>query len=189
VAENLGIASIRQDQGELSMKRNMATWQSLGYALLAGILLSSLHQPAMAQDDQSVMVPPSETDSVTVPETYGGIVEGEMADEAGMIVGGAGCRPWQYGQPNLFYNYYVPNNCGGVPAQLYLAPRPVPPLVGHVYYTYQPLMPHEMMYKHSRTYRSYYDDGRGITRTHVRWTYNPLTVALQSARETVRLAR
>ena len=32
------------------------------------------------------------------------------------------CRPRTYGQPELFYNYYVPGTCGGVPAAMYLAP-------------------------------------------------------------------
>jgi hypothetical protein len=71
--------------------------------------------------------------------------------------------------PDLFYNYYVPpNGCQGVGAQLYLSPRPTPPLVGHTYITYQPLMPHEFLYKHHRTYRRY-NPGSGWTKTTVRW--------------------
>lgn len=71
--------------------------------------------------------------------------------------------------PNLFYNYYVaPGACGGVGAQLYLSPLPTPPLVGHTYITYQPLMPHEFLYSHSRTYRRYHPQG-GWTRTVVNW--------------------
>lgn len=100
-----------------------------------------------------------------------------------------GCRPWQYGRPDLFYNFYVPNHCGGVPAAMYIAPRPVPPLVGHTYYTYQPLMPHELLYPHTRTYRKWYDDGRGVTRTKVHWYCNPVTLALKSAHQTIRLPR
>jgi hypothetical protein len=79
------------------------------------------------------------------------------------------CRGYEYGRPDLFANYYVPPNCGGVGAQMYVAPLPVPPLVGHTYYTYQPLMPHEMMYKHHRRYHRYYNEGRGLTRTSVVW--------------------
>ena len=60
-------------------------------------------------------------------------------------------------QPDLFYNYYV--GPPGVPAQMYLCPRPTPPLVGHTWITYQPLMPHEFMYKHRRNYYKYYRDG------------------------------
>lgn len=60
---------------------------------------------------------------------------------------------------DLFYNYYVPGYGGGPPAQLYLSPRPTPPLVGHTYVTYQPFYPHEMLYRHHRTY--YRCGGRG----------------------------
>ncbi len=64
-------------------------------------------------------------------------------------------------QNDLFYNYYYPN-CpgavaagGGVPVQMYPCPLPVPQRVGHTYITYQPLLPHEFMYPHSRTYHRY----------------------------------
>ncbi len=85
------------------------------------------------------------------------------------------CRPRYYGQPELFYNYYIPGTCGGVPANLYVAPQPVPRSVGHTYYTYQPLMPHELLYQHHRDYYRYYDGGRGLTRTHVSWSRPPFT--------------
>ena len=67
---------------------------------------------------------------------------------------------------DMFYNYYV--GPPGVPAQLYLCPRPTPPLVGHTWITYQPLMPHEFMYKHKRSYYRYYRDG-SYTEAHVRY--------------------
>lgn len=70
--------------------------------------------------------------------------------------------------PDLFYNYYVPPGPCGVGAQLYVCPVPTPPLVGHTYYTYQPLMPHEFLYPHSRTYWRFHSDGRA-TRTLVSW--------------------
>lgn len=73
------------------------------------------------------------------------------------------------GNPDLFYNFYAQANNGGIPAQMYMSPGPVPAHVGHTYYTYQPFMPHELLYKHSRTYHRYSDEGRGFTRTHVRW--------------------
>jgi hypothetical protein len=79
------------------------------------------------------------------------------------------CRDYQYGNPDLFYNYFVPPNCGGIGAHLYPAPLPVPPHVGQVFYTYQPFLPHEYMYKHHRVYHRHYDEGRGLTRTSVRW--------------------
>lgn len=71
--------------------------------------------------------------------------------------------------PDLFYNYYVPpGGCGSVGTQLYVSPRPTPPLVGHTYVTYQPLMPHEFLYPHKRTYLRRNPQG-GWTRTSVQW--------------------
>jgi hypothetical protein len=80
------------------------------------------------------------------------------------------CNYRNYAAQDLFYNYYVGNNCGGMGAQLYLSPRPVPPFVGHTYITYQPLMPHEFMYAHHRTYHRYYNGGQGLTRTSVHYS-------------------
>jgi hypothetical protein len=75
---------------------------------------------------------------------------------------------------DLFYNYYVPS-WYGAGARLYVAPRPTPPLVGHTYVTYQPLMPHEFLYRHSRVYYRYHNqcgcqpaNGR-VTRVLVMW--------------------
>lgn len=85
------------------------------------------------------------------------------------------CQYRFYGQPDLFYNYYVPGNCGGVGAEMYLSPRPVPPLVGHTAITYQPFYPHEYMYEHGRTYHRYYNGGQGLTRTHVHYSHSPFT--------------
>ncbi len=69
----------------------------------------------------------------------------------------------------LFSDYYVPPGpCGGAPAQLYVAPRPTPPVVGHVYVTYPPLMPHEFLYKHQRVYVRQ-NPGAGFTVTRARW--------------------
>jgi hypothetical protein len=70
---------------------------------------------------------------------------------------------------DLFYNFYVPPaGCPGVGAKLYLCPRPTPPLVGHTYVTYQPLMPHEFLYQHHRVYKTQHEDAPK-TRTSVRW--------------------
>ena len=70
---------------------------------------------------------------------------------------------------DLFYNFYVPPGPnGGVGAELYLSPRPTPPLVGHTYITYQPLMPHEFLYQHRRKYIRCHPDGRR-TKTIVAW--------------------
>lgn len=71
--------------------------------------------------------------------------------------------------PASFYNYYVhPIQPDGVGAELYLSPRPVPPLVGHTYITYEPLSPHEFLYRHSRTYWRY-NPGAGWTRARISW--------------------
>jgi hypothetical protein len=119
---------------------------------------------------------------------YGGA---GAASYGGVPYGGIdyGCRPWEYGRPDLFYNFYASNNCGGVPAEMYLAPLPVPPHVGHTYYTYQPLMPHEFMYPHYRTYRKYYNQGRGMNRTKVTWHCNPIVQAGKNAAYLVRIPR
>jgi hypothetical protein len=87
-------------------------------------------------------------------------------------------QPWtEQSHPDVFYNYYVPGN-GGVPAQAYPAPLPAPAVAGWTYYTYQPLMPHEFLYHHRRTYYQYYDQGRGLNRTTVRWYGTPVRSAL-----------
>ena len=71
--------------------------------------------------------------------------------------------------PNLFYNYYVPPvGHPGVGAQLYVSPRPTPPMVGHTYVTYEALMPHEFLWKHHRVYWRYHPDGKR-TRVQVCW--------------------
>lgn len=101
---------------------------------------------------------------------YGGGAGGYGAGAVGYdpYAGATGyCRDRAYPQPDLFYNFYAHGPCGGYPAQMYVSPKPVPPHVGHTYITYQPLMPHEFMYKHHRTYHQYYDGGRGLTRAKV----------------------
>lgn len=58
--------------------------------------------------------------------------------------------PYQeYGPTISSYNYYVG---GGWPAQMYPCPRPVPAYVGHTYITYEPLAPHNFLYRHRRVY-------------------------------------
>lgn len=83
---------------------------------------------------------------------------------------------------NLFQQYYTPAGASQVTAGLYPAPHWVPANGGHTYYTYQALMPHEMMYQHSRNYynyqagpEAYYQDmcqcggGGSLNITKVRW--------------------
>jgi hypothetical protein len=72
-------------------------------------------------------------------------------------------------QKDLFYNYYAqPGPYNGAAAQMYVSPRPVPARVGHTWVTYQPFMPHEYTYKHSRAYYTY-NPGAGWRRTNVRY--------------------
>jgi hypothetical protein len=99
--------------------------------------------------------------------TVGGLNASEAQAQHPGAVGSYGCiRP--YSRADLFYNYYAPPCGDGVGAQLYVSPRPVPQHVGHTYITYQPLMPHEFLYKHHRTYFRYHP-GSGVTKTKVHW--------------------
>ena len=99
------------------------------------------------------------------------------------------CREFQYGQPDLFYNYFVNPACGGVGSSLYVAPGPIPQSVGHTYVTYQPLMPHEFMYPHHRTYHKSYDDGKGLSRASVHWYRPPFKQTLSHIHHGIKLAR
>jgi hypothetical protein len=83
------------------------------------------------------------------------------------------CLYRYYGCPDLFYNYYAWPSCSGIGAELYVSPLPVPPHVGHTFITYQPLMPHEFMYTHHRTYHRYYNGGQGLNRTCVHYRHSP----------------
>ena len=77
--------------------------------------------------------------------------------------------PGQY-TASQSYNYYVPPDPNyRIGAQLYVSPRPTPPMVGHTYITYQPLAPHEFLYQHHRVYYTHRPDGR-VTRTKVGWS-------------------
>lgn len=90
----------------------------------------------------------------------------------GLGLGGAyGCLPHDYLNPHLFYNFYVGGNCGSIPAGMYPSPMPTPPIVGHTFYTYQPLLPHEFMYAHKRVYHHHYNYNRGLHRTRVVWAW------------------
>lgn len=69
---------------------------------------------------------------------------------------------------DLFANYQVGPQPSGTAAQMYISPLPVPPQVGHTYTTYQPLMPHEYLHKHTRSHYAY-AQGSGWTRSKVRY--------------------
>ena len=91
-----------------------------------------------------------------------------------VVVGGSMMGGRTYGQPDLFYNYYTQGMANQANAQMYLSPVPVPPNVGHTFYTYQPLYPHELLYWHKDRYHNYYDNGRGLNRTRINYGGNPI---------------
>jgi hypothetical protein len=135
-------------------------------ALLTSVSLSLLGTARVVAQESPVACPPG-----------AGCISGSgLGSNLGTLHGNdiQNFRPRTYGQPDLFYNYYVPGAFGGVPAVAYVAPRPVPALVGHTYYTYQPFLPNEMLYQHHRTYYRYYDQGRGLTRTSISWYRPPI---------------
>ena len=86
---------------------------------------------------------------------------------------------------DLFYDFYLQPAMDGTAASMYPAPIPVPGRVGQSYYTYQPLLLHEHMYRHDRVYYRphgtrdmFYVDpctnqaqGKTYTKTSVIWTY------------------
>jgi len=69
---------------------------------------------------------------------------------------------------DLFANYYVGPCPSGAAAQMYVSPLPVPANVGHTYTTYQPLMPHEYLYRHTRSHYAY-TPGAGWYRSKIRY--------------------
>ncbi|MBW3595933.1 MAG: hypothetical protein KY475_01510 [Planctomycetes bacterium] len=116
-------------------------------------------------------------DAAVLPGAHhGAIADGAACIDGTCAGGGFGmgrltCLPHDYLHPHLFYNYFVGGNCGSIPAAMYPAPMPTPPIVGHTFYTYQPLLPHEFMYAHRRTYHHHYNHNRGLHRTRVFWAW------------------
>ncbi|TWU35919.1 hypothetical protein [Novipirellula artificiosorum] len=90
---------------------------------------------------------------------------------------GIGCLERKYGQPDLFYNNYTQGNCNRTNAQMYLSPVPVPPNVGHTFFTYQPFYPEELLYSHKNRFHNYYDNGRGMNRTRATYWSPPVRQA------------
>lgn len=93
---------------------------------------------------------------------------------------GGDCIARGYGRPDLFYNYYTQGNCNTANAQLYLSPLPIPPNVGHTFYTYQPFYPHHYLYWHKDRYHNYYDNGRGMNRTRAVYYAPPIHTAISN---------
>lgn len=102
----------------------------------------------------------------------------------------AGVAPYNtYGGYDLFYNYYTQGYANQTNAAMYLAPVPVPPNVGHTFYTYQPLYPHEMMHWHQHRYHNYYDNGRGLNRTKVSYYGPPVRTGVNYVWRQIQLPR
>ncbi len=93
---------------------------------------------------------------------------------------GGGMNRRTFGQPDLFYNYYTQGYANRANAQLYISPNPVPPHVGHTYYTYQPFYPHEYLYGHKNRFHNYYDNGRGMNRTRAVYSTKPIHSAISN---------
>lgn len=110
-------------------------------------------------------------------------------DCGGTAAGGAVAGSRTYGHPHLFYNYYTQGYSNGVNAQMYLAPLPVPPNVGHTFYTYQPLMPEHYLYTHKDRYHNHYDAGRGTNRTRAIYTPSAKSVVKSAYWNFLRLPR
>jgi hypothetical protein len=164
------------------MRRRRFMFASLAVFAL-GVLLGASANRTQAEEfftaDAAVAAEASVADSAVhsapVPD---GVVEdaGCVGDPYGAGGGPFGlhpltCIPRDYLNPHLFYNFYVGGNCGSIPAAMYPTPMPTPPLVGHTYFTYQPLYPHEFMYAHKRVYHHHYNHNRGLTRTRVIWAW------------------
>ena len=69
---------------------------------------------------------------------------------------------------DLFYNFYEGPDPSGTAAAMYVSPRPVPAYVGHTYTTYQPFMPHEYLYRHTRSHYAH-TPGAGWSRAKIRY--------------------
>lgn len=83
------------------------------------------------------------------------------------------CQP---GYPaDVARNQYVPGvpcgDAGAIGASLYVSPRPVPPMVGHTFITYEGLMPDQLLYQHQRTYYHPHGPYGGVTQTNINWGY------------------
>ncbi len=100
----------------------------------------------------------------------GGLIGNRTTYDVGNIERG-------YGRPDLFYNYYTNGQANRANAQMYLSPVPVPPNVGHTFFTYQPFYPEEMLYWHKNKFHNYYDNGRGMNRTRATYFAPPIRQA------------
>ena len=118
------------------------------------------------------------------------------ASVVGAIVGFAGLTQFatttqaqEAAGSQLFANQYTQGYANQNNAVMYISPVPVPEHVGHTYYTYQPLYPHEMLHLHSERYHSYYDQGRGLNRTSAHYYVPPVRTGVHSIWKSLSFAR
>lgn len=110
--------------------------------------------------------------------TVAGLLLCVGAEAASAQSGWEGRRRISFQRKNdLFYNSYVGPQPSGTAAEMYVSPLPAPAYVGHTYNTYQPLLPHEYLHTHKRSYWTH-NPGHGWTRTSVR--YNSYDYALKA---------
>lgn len=112
-----------------------------------------------------------------------------MLGAAPFFSDGAGAQEHGGVGPHLFANQYTQGYANRATAQMYISPVPVPSWVGHTYYTYEPLYPHEMTYWHTHRYHSYYDGNRGLNRTRVHYFAPPVRTLIQGVHHTLAIPR
>ncbi len=158
------------------MRRRFFLWTCSAALAVAGVL--GLGRPAALAEELAEAANAGVAAGSVVAADAGVVADGGLVP--GAVYGGGGgflggqpmmCLPRDYLNPHLFYNFYVGGNCGSIPAGMYPTPMPTPPLVGHTYFTYQPLLPHEFMYAHKRVYHHHYNYNRGLHRTRVIWAW------------------
>lgn len=108
----------------------------------------------------------------------GGLLGGLFGSRGDRV--SAGCQERKYDHSDLFYNFYSQGNCNQANAQMYVSPLPVPPFVGHTFYTYQPFNPHEYLYWHKNRFHNNYDNGRGMNRTKAVYYAPPVRTAMSN---------
>ncbi|WDQ15146.1 hypothetical protein [Rhodopirellula sp. P2] len=135
-------------------------------AIAIGTASVTLFAPAAMAQGEHIVSSRVVSDTVVGTSDTGPAAGGcANGDCGGASADAAGVQGREYGQPDLFYNYYTQGPANAANAQMFVSPVPVPPNVGSTYLTYQPLYPNEMLYWHKDRYHNYYDNGRGMNRT------------------------
>ncbi|MFN6129633.1 MAG: hypothetical protein ACK5AC_04485 [Planctomycetota bacterium] len=157
-----------------------------GVVAIAFLAMMSLEGRAQCSSCGSNAVP-----YVSGNSYVGGAAHGLLGGNGGIGAGDLG--PEVYGQylgkgtQPLFDNYFTQGNANQATAGMYISPIGVPGWVGHTYYTNQALYPHQYLYRHHDRYHSYYDQGRGMNRTHASYSVPPIHTTLKTAYKKIRL--